>query len=224
MNAQSTVASECSPDRWPREALVQHANLAARVLHPWRRLCSRNLLLFLGVVVLLTIAPSSTARTDDGLDISALAEDYVATLDKDLALQATFYSPNTRFRDPTSALFGPAWDITGGEKIIQFFKQASADSGTLVVDYKITHMLVEGPIVVANITSTVTACGVNLGFPEKSFTGDIHMVMVLRFEGSKLSQRTDYVGYSAAFQKMAQLAEKLPDQEDDLRCAESRTP
>lgn len=82
-------------------------------------------------------------------------------------------------------------------------------------------MLVESPFVVVNITSTVTSCAVGLGYPQKSFTGDIHMVMVLHFDGRKLAQRTDYVGYSAAFQEMQRLARQLSEKENDPRCTTS---
>ena len=162
MSDQSTIRSVCSPDTWSRKAPLRHAHSTAWILCYLRRLSTQSLPFFLWVVVDFVVAQSSHGVADNKLETMALAEDYVATLDNDLERQANFYSPKTRFRDPTSALFGPAWDITGGEEIIRFFKQASADSGTLLVSYKITDMLVEGSIVVANITSTVTSCGVGL--------------------------------------------------------------
>ena len=177
------------------------------------------------LTLLASLLFSSTiyAEADEaagGEAMRSLTEAYVATLDSDLALQATFYTPTTRFTDPTSALFGPAWDITGGEQIIEFLRTASEDSGTLSVDYNITNMLVEGPFVVANIIATVTACGVGLGFPTKSFTGDIRMVMVLEFDGDKIKQRTDYAGYSAAWEFMDAIKPALGTQEDDPRCSQ----
>ena len=79
-------------------------------------------------------------------------------------------------------------------------------------------MLVEGPVVVANVTASVTSCGVGLGFPEKSFTGDIEMVMALQFEGRHILQRTDYVAYSDALNEMDRIKEHLPEVDSDARC------
>ena len=152
-------------------------------------------------------------------ELRSLTQGHIATLDKDLPLQSSFYTASTRFRDPTSSLFGPAWNVTGGEQIIEFFRAASEDSGTLEVAYNITNLFVEGDYVLANITSTVTACGVGLGLPQKVFTGDIHMVMVLEFEGDKIHQRTDYVGYTAAFEELEVIKRNLASEDDDPRCA-----
>jgi hypothetical protein len=179
---------------------------------------SVNVLILLVALFGTGICRAEATAARGAAALKSLTEAYVATLDKDLHLQSTFYTPSTHFRDPTSALFGPAWDITGGEQIIQFFKTASEDSGTLEVVYKITNMLVEGSLVVANITATVTSCGVGIGFPSKSFSGDIHMVMVLKFDGEKLKERTDYVGYSAAWDKMEAMKSTLGMHNDDVRC------
>lgn len=157
-----------------------------------------------------------TATHDDELE--ALARSYIATLDHDLDRQAEFYTPDTHFTDPTSQLFGPAWDFRGGDAIIDFFRTASDESGTLEVDYGITSMLVESPFVIANITSTVTSCAVGLGYPGKTFTGDIHMVMILDFDGDKVRTRTDYVGYSAAGEELERMRLGLSEQDDDPRC------
>ena len=156
------------------------------------------------------------ATTD--LDYELIARKYVATLDKDLEAQAKFYTSETRFRDPTSDLFGEPWDITGGNQIISFLEKASNDSGTLNVDYKVTNVLTERSLVIMNIIANVTSCGVGIGFPNKSFTGDIHMLMILNFDGEKIKERTDYVGYSDAWIILEEIQKNLHKKEDDHRC------
>ncbi|GAB5413406.1 MAG: hypothetical protein Cons2KO_10090 [Congregibacter sp.] len=168
------------------------------------------------IAVMLATLTAAFAFADE--DYESLVRKYIATLDRDRSAEVSFYTDQTRFRDPTSDLFGPAWDITGGEAIVSFFEQAAKESGTLTVDYRVTNILVEQSRVVANITSTVTSCGVGLGFPEKVFSGDIELVMVLRFEDQKVLERTDYVGYSAAFAKLEQITKQLADETDDPRC------
>ena len=171
-------------------------------------------LLLLGLTLL---CGQATATEREQLE--RLAREYIGTLDKDLKQQASFYGNRTRFTDPTSALFGEPWDITGGDNIVRFFREAAADFGTLAADYRIDTLLVEPPFVIAHTTATVSSCGVGLGFPTRVVSGDIQLAMVLKFEGNTITERTDYAGYSAAFEFLEAAKTELATAADDPRCA-----
>lgn len=177
----------------------------------------RAFLLLLASITASLLFPVQAEQTD----FTALTRNYVATLDKDPIKQATFYTDNTLFSDPTSGLFGEPWRIEGGDKIVGFFVQAAQDAGTLQVDYQITDLLVQAPFVIANITSTVESCGTGMGLPTKAFKGDIRMVMILEFNHNKVAKRTDYVDYASAFATMDKLKPQIALQPDDPRCAAS---
>lgn len=150
--------------------------------------------------------------------IETLVRAYLATLDNDYPAQRRFYTPETRFTDPTSGQFGAAWDITGGDKIADFFESEGRKYGALGAEYRVEHLLIEPPFVVAHIKSTVTSCAVALGYPSKAYSGDIRLSMILEVDGDHITRRTDYADYSSAWDYLDAIKASLPARPDDPRC------
>lgn len=157
--------------------------------------------LFLLLSVLFFAASALAATDPDPRE--AVARAYLKTLEAmDHEAQATFYTAESVFEDPTSELFGEPWHFQGPEAITGFWRDSATDAGTLEIRNTIHRLYVTGPYVVVEFDSWVRNRGELIGFPDREFEGTIQVTTILRIEEGKVIHHLDHADYEGAWEQM----------------------
>ncbi|UTW44469.1 nuclear transport factor 2 family protein [bacterium SCSIO 12696] len=172
------------------------------------------------LIILFTVflTCNITTADDSSSPLRENAHRYVESLSVDFELQRSFYTEETVFEDITSESFGPRWQFTGPDAIMDFWQRSYRDYGVLEVKPEIHDVIVQPPFAIVTYSAHVTACGIAIGHPNKVFTNPIKLVTALRFKDNKVVRHTDYGAYDKANRRLEQMNNKLANQPADSRC------
>lgn len=132
-----------------------------------------------------------------------VARAYLKTLETmDYEAQASFYTAESVFEDPTSELFGEPWHFQGPEAITQFWRDSATQAGTLEIRNTMHRLYVTGPFAVAEFESWVRNRGELIGFPDREFEVTIQVTTILRIEDGKVIHHLDHADYEGAWEQM----------------------
>ncbi|MEM8964764.1 MAG: nuclear transport factor 2 family protein, partial [Acidobacteriota bacterium] len=175
-----------------------------------KRLKSARFVLLFVVGALVSVGPILAAGEMTAADREALARDYFKALESlDWDKQATFYTEESVFEDPTSVMFGEPWHFVGPEAIVEFWRSSTESSGTIEVKHDIQRLFVSGPYVVIDFASTVRLTAVMIGFPDEEISSVIEVSTVLRIDDGKVLHHLDHADYETAWADLQAIQARL---------------
>ena len=119
---------------------------------------------------------------------------------------AAMLSDDATYHDPTMAYYDrPEISLTGPKAIAAFWREASDDSGTSVIDYSNAGCFETGPMAVLTLHVAVTVSGNYWGVNRDEITLRGAQTTVLRLENGKIRAVTDLVNYAGVTEQVESL-------------------
>ena len=147
----------------------------------------------MATIVMLSAPTASAECADDSLALR-----WIEVIEgQDWDAMATMLAADATYHDPTMAYYDrPEIELTGPEAIAAFWREASDDSGTSVIDYTIVNCFETGPMAVLTLNVAVTVSGAFWGVDRDQITLRGAQTTVLRIADGKIRSATDLVDYA----------------------------
>jgi hypothetical protein len=164
-------------------------------MHTWSSL---YLSLRGAAVLFATIATLSAPAANAECIEDSLALRWIEVIERqDWGAMAAMLAADATYHDPTMAYYDrPEIELTGPEAIAAFWREASDDSGTSVIDYTIANCFETGPMAVLTLNVAVTVSGAFWGVDHDQITLRGAQTTVLRIAEGKIRSATDLVDYA----------------------------
>ena len=137
--------------------------------------------------------------------LGEVAERYLAAIEaQDWQQMEALLDPDARYQDFSMEHFGgPAIDLRGPEAIVGFWRNSSADAGTLSIDFDFPDRFAAGPNLILRGYSEVEARGEAWQLPLEVITARFPQITHLRISEGRITYHADHVDYGAAEQQIA---------------------
>ncbi len=155
--------------------------------------------LALGLAVQLTPAPVFAETIEEIADIylSAVRE-------QDWEKMRSLLAVDARYQDFTMEHFGVAGiDLKGPEAIVGFWRDSSADSGTLSIRFDFPDRFTAGPHLILRGHSEVEILGSSWELPVEVLETRFPQITHLRIAEGKVTYHSDHVDYATAERQIA---------------------
>lgn len=159
--------------------------------------------LIISVVVFLSGAA-------EACDDSSIAIRYLNAID-DMNWQAMteLLSESAHYTDPTMTYYDrPAIDLRGRDRIVEFWRSASEDSGTSDISYTVTQCFETAGYHVVNLDIAITVSGEFWNVDKDEILMPGKVVSVVRVNNGEVIEHNDFVGYAGAESVISDLQEK----------------
>jgi ketosteroid isomerase-like protein len=133
-------------------------------------------------------------------DSSSVAIRYLNAIDDmDWQEMSALLSESAHYTDPTMTYYErPAIDLTGRERIVEFWRSSSEDSGTSDISYTVTQCFETAGYHMVNLDIAITVSGEFWNVDKDVILIPGKVVSVIRIDDGKVSEHHDFVGYAGA--------------------------
>ncbi len=161
-------------------------------------------------ILLLIAALSSLSFSALGCEADSVALRYVKAID-DMQWDAMgeLLAEDAHYSDPTMIYYGvDAMEIEGKGEIVEFWRSASADSGTSDIDNDVTACFETGGYHMVNLDIEITLSGAFWNINKDQITIPGKQLMIIRVsEEGLVTEHHDYVGYAGGDEVIKALQE-----------------
>jgi hypothetical protein len=143
-------------------------------------------------------------------DEASVAIRYLTAID-DMNWQemTALLAESAHYTDPTMAYYDrPEIDLRGRDRIVEFWRSSSEDSGTSDISYTVTQCFETAGYHMVNLDIAITVAGEfwNVDKDEILLPGKV--VSVIRVDDGEVIEHHDFVGYAGAESVIAELQER----------------
>lgn len=140
-------------------------------------------------------------------DVSSVAIRYLTAIDEmNWREMSELLADSAHYTDPTMTYYDrPAIDLRGRERIVDFWRSSSEDSGTSDISYTVTQCFETAGYHMVNLDIAITVSGElwNVDKDEILIPGKV--VSVIRVSNGRVTEHHDFVGYAGAEPVIAEL-------------------